>query len=227
MSDRDLTPLFPTRAESLAPLVRRALEPPPESSRNRASDLAMCEIIVGTARHHVLSTTGERSFVLQLSCSFLPGPACKVVWARFRVRVSSDLPNATPIAVDLAPREAYEELETELNVTIEPKLAFESLNVSLGSAHRLVQKTTQIPVTIEAGLQTNTVFWQLESTDKNPIAGVREFYALFQAPAGCDTVKIESGAVADVSTGSGVFRLATRQRKETDSIVQTVSLNAV
>jgi hypothetical protein len=179
---------------------------------------------VGTARHRRIDAqagdekTMDRVAILQLSCSFLPAPGTAIEWARYRVKLLPHPGDAKVIALDLSPTSVQEERELNLKLRFEPKVGFKfgdvSGDVSMGTAEWDVQRQRQIPSLTAAGLQSDTVYWQMESTPQHPLAGVRGFYVLLNLPSALASLTIESDVVADVVTPGGVFRGSTLQRKD-------------
>jgi hypothetical protein len=216
--------LFDKPAEALEPLATRTLEPS-GSHRRQFTDVEPTEVIVGAARWQRVDGIGdgERLFVLQLACSFLPGRATRIEWARFRVTLRGEPAGMTPpIAVDLYPREVHEALESELSLVLEPKVSFGPADFALGKVARTIQKAKQIPVTVAAGLQSSVLYWQLEQTDGHPISGPRGFYALVSSPPDASAIMLESGVVADIVTPHGIFRAATHEHRDVKAPVQRV-----
>lgn len=221
--------LFNEPAESINPKTRQALDfSADERKERRRIEGLSTEIIVGTVQHrridaqHFDNKTVDPVMVLQLSCSFLPAPGTTIEWARYRVKLLSQPSDAKVIALDLSPTSIQEERELNLKLRLEPKVGFTFGDVSLGAAEWDIQHQKQIPSLIAAGLQSDTIYWQMESTPQHPLTGVRGFYVLINLPSTLASLTLESGVVADVATPNGVFRGTTRNRIDDESLRQVL-----
>jgi hypothetical protein len=107
-----------------------------------------------------------------------------------------------------------------LSLEVAPKLHFGTFSASLGSLSTKVQRVSQVPVVVAAGLQSSVVYWQLEATGGHPIAGARPFYALLESSEEDLPLSVAMSAVVDIATERGVFRAATREHRDVPALVQ-------
>ena len=117
---------------------------------------------------------------VSLSCSFLPDPDCRFVWARFGIELNAVLESGRkvverPIAFDMAPSEILSETKymREVNINPEGKLSLSAVNLDMRGMSIKTQKELIIhePQVFASGFGYSTISWDFKSTKEKGIWG--------------------------------------------------------
>jgi hypothetical protein len=146
-------------------------------------------------------------YLSQLFCSFRPkhgGPS--IEWARFAVELLPDADGRMPLAYDLFPRLVAQELRRNVKVAFSPSIKFHELEGKAGDLSFGLEYTELQPVISAAGLGEAKPSWDYETARGVKVQGGKVMYLLAQAPKGMAAATARLTLVADVATGSGLFR---------------------
>jgi len=129
-------------------------------------------------------------YLVVLSCSFLPDPDCKFIWARFGVDLNAYIDGKrlkeNPIAYDMYPDEVLNEVTVKSNLTFSAdlKLCFSVINNEEKIEHTNSKEYIRYEPEITAfGYQTSSVAWNFKSTSSKDISGnKRNLVIVVQTP---------------------------------------------
>jgi hypothetical protein len=164
----------------------------------------------------------DRWMIVRFAASYRADPGSKVEWSRLTV----DLPQTTGsrlIVTDQYPEDVLDEEQRDIQLSLSPQLKLMEVGASLGSVSTTIKVARVIPVITPWGGQEGSFGWDLASTNKYPITGVRHFYAVI--PCLAPELAVALGVDADAQTPGGLLRHGQRskpsQRRQVEVLLQT------
>ncbi len=165
-------------------------------------------------------------YLLQLACSFRPEADSEVTNARFVTHLRPKVGSAPPVALDLFPREIYDESQTDVKVKIAPSLKFAafqgaSVEGGVGEVMTTIEFKKLEPVVIAFGLLESTPGWNFQAHRLYPLRGAKFCYLIVKKPRSAQAVRLIVEITADVRTKQGLFK-AEIAKKDRDYLSQVV-----
>jgi hypothetical protein len=145
----------------------------------------------------------DRWMIVRFAASFRADPGTRVEWSRLSIELPED-GDSPLIAIDQYPADVLEEEERDIQLTLSPHLKLMQVDASLGSAATTIKVARVIPVISPWGGQESSFGWDLTSTDKHPISGVRHLYAVLQCPS--PELSLSVSLEADAQASGRIWR---------------------
>jgi hypothetical protein len=160
----------------------------------------------------------DRWMLVRFALSVRADPGSKVEWSRLTV----DLPQEAGdqlIVTDQYPDDVLDEELRDVHLSLSPQLKLLQVTASLGTVSTIIRVAKVVPVISPWGGQEATFGWDLTSTDRHPIGGVRHFYTVI---AGCQQPELSVllGVDVDARTAGGLLRRGQRSRASQQRRVQ-------
>jgi hypothetical protein len=161
----------------------------------------------------------DQWMIVRFAVSYRTDPGSTMEWSRLTV----DLPEVAGrqlIVTDQYPEDVLDQEQRDVHLSLSPQLKLMQVSASLGTAETTIKVARVIPVVSPWGGQEASFGWDLTSTDKHPITGVRHFYAVISCPG--PEISVSLGVDADAETTGGVLRHAQRSKPSQQRQVQVL-----
>jgi hypothetical protein len=152
---------------------------------------------------------GDCWLIVRFAASFRADRGSKVEWSRLSV----DLPGAAGaplIAVGQYPGDVVDSEVRDIHVSVSPTLKLLEVEASVGEVSTTIRLARVIPVISPWGGQESSFGWDLTSTDRHPISGVRHFYAVIPCPE--PALAVSLGLDADAVSPGGFLGRGQRSK---------------
>ena len=136
----------------------------------------------------------DRWMIVRFAASFRADRGSKVEWSRLSVELPEVAGNQL-IVVDQFPDDVLDTEVRDIHLSLSPALKLLEVEASIGEVSTTIHVARVIPVIAPWGGQESSFGWDLTSTDKHPISGVRHFYAVVPCPQ--PTLAVSLGLDAD------------------------------
>jgi hypothetical protein len=166
--------------------------------------------------------------IVRLAASYRADPGSKVEWSRLTVDLPSTRDGNPLIVTDQYPDDVSDDELRDVQLSLSPQFKLMAVSASLGSVSTTVRIAKVTPVISAWGGQENSFGWDLTSTDRYPIIGIRHFFAII--PCSESTLAISLGIDVDARTAGGSLwrgqRSKQSQQRQFDVAMQKWSLRS-
>jgi hypothetical protein len=143
----------------------------------------------------------DRWLIVRFAASYRVDQGSKVEWSRLTVDLPAAGGSSQLIVTDQYPVDVLDEEMRDVQLSLSPQLKLMEVSASLGSVSTTIQIARVTPVVSPWGGQESSFGWDLTSTDRYPITGVRHFFAVIPCPE--PTLAVSLGVDADAVTAGG------------------------
>lgn len=166
--------------------------------------------------------------LISFSCSFLPENNCKIVWARFRIELTSESKSGKPlvdrpIVLDMFPDKIVNETKYEREFNFEPNFSFNASIIKANPKFGFRVKKNYIvyqPQIFSFGIHTPDICWDFKEYEQNGVWGNQKDLLLkIQTISGSRLkAKFILGAEVEFNAGKLIRLPITRSKKEENAV---------